>query len=65
MKKINLYKVGTADYYRDTLNNIGAIISVDYDGFNSNSAKQMRELLIDIKRMIQDTLAHKKLYRTI
>ena len=63
-KKINLYKPGSAKYYKDTLKNIHAV-AIDYDGFNITNAKQMKELVDDLKKMASDALQHKKLYVTM
>ena len=62
-KKSNIYKPGTAKYYKDALKNIYAV-ALDYDGFNINSAKQMKELVDDLMKMASDALQHKKLYVT-
>lgn len=59
--KINLYKPGTAKYYRDQLHNISAV-TINYDGYNPHSAKQMRELIDELKSMADDALNHKTLY---
>ena len=61
MKECNIYKPGTAKYYRDVLVNIRAV-AIDYDGFNPNSSKQMRELIDDISDMAKQALNHEKLY---
>ena len=60
-KKMNIYKLGTSKYYRDQLSNISAV-AWHYDGYNINSAKQMRELVDELKSMVDDALNHKKLY---
>ena len=62
-KKINIYKPGTAKYYRDQLSSISAV-AFHYDGFNIKSAKQMKELIDDLCKMASDALDHKKLYCT-
>jgi len=59
--KCNIYKPGSAKYYRDMLETISAV-AVHYDGCNPNSAKQMRELVDELKKMANDALKHKKLY---
>ena len=61
--KMNIYKPGTAKYYRDMLELI-SIVAVRYDGYNSNSAKQMKELVDELRSMANDALSHKKLYCT-
>lgn len=60
-KEFNMYKSGSASYYRDQLVNIRAV-AVDYGGYNINSAKQMRELVEELCIMARDALQHKKLY---
>jgi len=60
-KKCNIYKPGSAKYYRDMLNTI-SLVAFGYDGFNPNSAKQMRELVDELKKMADDALGHEKLY---
>ncbi len=60
-KKMNLYKPGTAKYYRDMLELI-SMVAVRYDGYNPNSAKQMKELVDELKNMANSALNHKKLY---
>ena len=62
-KKTNIYKPGTAEYYRDQLGNISAV-AVHYDGCNVKSAKQMKELIDDLREIANDALDHKKLYCT-
>ena len=62
-KKMNIYKPGTVEYYRDQLGNIVAVTK-DYDGFCINSAKQMKELVDDLRDMAEQALNHKKLYCT-
>ena len=57
----NLYKVGTADYYRDQIDNIAMVLDC-YDGYDPKNAKSMRELLGEIKKMADQALKHKKLY---
>ncbi len=59
--KTNIYKPGTAKYYRDQLVNISAV-AYHYDGFNTKSAKQMKELVDDLRIMAENALKHKKLY---
>lgn len=61
MKECNIYKVGSAKYYRDQLVNINSV-AIDFDGYNINSAKQMRGLVIEMAQMARDALNHKKLY---
>lgn len=61
MKKINIYKPGSAKYYRDVLDNIHAVAR-DYDGFDPNNAKQMKELVDDLCKMAVDGLNHEKIY---
>lgn len=60
-KKCNLYKPGSAKYYQDALRNISAV-AMYYDGYNSKSAKQMKELVDELIKMANDALNHKKLY---
>lgn len=62
-KAINRYEPGTAKYYRDALENISGTL-VDYDGYNTKSAKQMKELVDDVKEQAGKALTHKKLYLT-
>ena len=62
-KKINIYKPGTAKYYRDALNNI-SMVALYYDGFNPKNAKQMKELVDELREMADNALQHKKLYIT-
>ena len=61
MKKYNIYKPGSANYYKDQLTNIN-MVAIDYDGYNPNSAKQMRELVVEMSQMAEDALNHNKLY---
>ncbi|KKK86526.1 hypothetical protein LCGC14_2762340 [marine sediment metagenome] len=61
MKKTNLFKPGTANYYRDALNLISCV-ALCYDGYNPSSAKQMRELVDELKSMADNALEHNKLY---
>ena len=61
MKACNVYKPGTAKYYRDQLANIWAV-SLEYDGYNKKNAKQMAELIKEMGKMAKDALGHKKLY---
>lgn len=60
-KKYNIFKPGTAKYYKDMLELISAV-AYHYDGYNPNSAKQMRELVDELKNMANDALNHKTLY---
>lgn len=60
---MNLYKPGTAKYYRDALQTI-SIIAYDYDGFNIRSAKQMKELVDDLKEVVEMALKHEDMYLT-
>jgi len=60
-KKTNIHKPGSAKYYRDQLVNINAV-AIGFDGYNPNSAKQMRELVIEMAQMARDALNHEKLY---
>jgi len=62
--KKNIYRPGSAKYYRGALVNINAT-AINFDGFNYNSAKQMRELVIEMAQMARDALNHKKLYITV
>jgi len=57
----NIYTPGTAIYYRDQLVTIVAV-GGDYDGYDPNSAKQMRGLVDELVAMAQQALDHKKLY---
>ncbi len=61
MIKCNIFKPGTAKYYRDMLELIAAV-AYRYDGYNPNSAKQMKELVDELRKMATDALNHKKLY---
>jgi len=61
MKEHNIYRLGSAKYYRDVLQNIRAVC-IDYDGYNPQNAKQMKELIDDIKDMAKQALNHEKLY---
>ena len=61
--KTNRYKPGTAKYYKDQLENIVAV-AIDYDGYDPNNAKQMRELVDELKAMAGQSLRHEKLYVT-
>jgi len=61
MTKCNLYKPGSAKYYRDVLFNISAV-AWNYDCYNPKSAKQMKGLVDELKSMADDALKHKKLY---
>ncbi len=63
MKKSNIYKPGTAKYYRDQLVNIQAV-AMDYDGYNPQNAKQMKELVDELRKMAGQALLHLKLYVT-
>lgn len=63
LKKTNIYKPGTAEYYRDQLGNISAV-AYHYDGYNIKSAKQMKELIDELQGMADDALHYKKLYCT-
>ena len=63
-KSMNMYKPGTVEYYRDALANISGSL-VDYDGYNTKNAKQMKDLVDDVKEQADKALAHKKLYLTI
>jgi len=64
MKEKNIYKPGTAKYYKDQLDNIGMVLSC-YDGYDPKNAESMRELLGETKKMADQALRHKKLYVTI
>lgn len=56
-----MFKPGSAQYYRDMLELI-VNVAYDYDGYNPKSAKQMRELVDELRKMAIDALNHKKLY---
>lgn len=56
----NIYKPGTAKYYRDQLINI-ADVCVDYDGYRK--VEGLKGLIDSIKHMAISAIAHKKLYR--
>lgn len=61
MKPMNIYKPGTAKYYKDAVDNIGMVL-VGYDGYSPTNAKHMRKLLDTIVQLSQDALRHKHLY---
>ena len=61
LEKCNLYEPGTPEYYRDTLSNI-YIIGRDYDGYDTNNAKQMKELVDSLTDLAKCTLNHEELY---
>lgn len=57
----DIAKPGSAEYYKDVLSNIEAI-GKDYDGFNPNSAKQMKHLVDDLVKLAANALAGKPQY---
>jgi len=60
-KSYNLFRAGSAKYYKDQLENISMVAEV-YDGYNPDDAKQMRELVDELANMARDALQHKDLY---
>ena len=58
---MNIYKPGTAKYYRDALAIISGI-AVGYSEYNTKSAKWMKRLVDEMKIEADRALAHKKLY---
>lgn len=61
MKDMNLYKPGTAKYYKDTIDNIDMII-VGYDGYDPKKAESIRKLLEAIHEVSGKALKHEKMY---
>jgi len=57
----NIYRAGSAKYYRDALFNIYGIC-FDYDGHNSNNPKQMRGLVDEVRDMALKAFQNKALY---
>lgn len=57
----NIYKVGSAAYYRDVMDTMSSI-RINWDGYNPQSTKQMRELLEDIVKIGQRGLNNEKMY---
>lgn len=60
-KKTNIYKPGTAEYYKDVIDML-RIIAVDYDGYDTKNPKSMRRLLKDLKNIARKGLDHEKMY---
>lgn len=60
-KPYNMYRAGSAKYYRDQLSNISAV-AICFDGYDPKNAKQMKELVEELASMATDALNHKKLY---
>ena len=60
-KEHNIYKPGTAEYYRDAIDVIGQTIC-DYDSYNPKNPEHMRKLLGEIIEMAERALKNKKLY---
>lgn len=58
-KKVNIYRVGSKKYYRDSLEIIFAL-TVNYDGFDT--VKGLKSLIDDIQETASNTLKRKKLY---
>jgi len=56
----NILKPGTVKYYRDQLENIGAVC-IDYDGYRT--VKGLKGLIDNIRQMAYSALKHEKLYR--
>lgn len=61
MERVELFKPGTAEYYRDVLENI-YYIALDYDGYDIKDAKQMKELVDELKNEAKKGLKHKYYY---
>ena len=59
--KMRKHKAGSAAYYKEALTLIN-LVAIDYDGYNPNSAKQMRELVVEMAQMARDAINHKKLW---
>ncbi|MHA1437955.1 MAG: hypothetical protein ACTSPD_10295 [Promethearchaeota archaeon] len=59
LRPVNLFRPGTKEYYRDTLENIIGM-TIDYDGYRSK--KGLKSLIDDIRRHAIKALTHKTLY---
>jgi len=57
----NIHRPGSAKYYRDALFNIYAVC-FDYDGYNVKNARQMQDLVDEVKDMALSAFQNKKLY---
>jgi len=60
-KPYNIYKAGSANYYKDVLEIISAV-AYCYDGYDPNNAEQMKDLVDELGKIARDGLAKKKMY---